>query len=305
MDAPLLVAEGLVKRFGARNAVDGLELRCERGSVLGLLGPNGAGKTTTLRMLYGFLDPDEGSIRLLGRDFVTHRDELKRQIGVCTQDDSLDYDFSVAQNLEIYASYFRPRVVDVGARIDELLELFALREYRDASPTTLSGGFKRRLMLARSIVHRPQLLFLDEPTTGLDPSARVALWRIVDKLRSEGLGIILTTHYMDEAERLADRLLVISRGKTLAEGRTPEVLSRFLGGHVLVVPGKAPARDVIDRELREVHGLRPHQVLDELHVPVTAELFAELAARYPDEGLSLRRPTLDDLFLRLDEEGTL
>jgi lipooligosaccharide transport system ATP-binding protein len=305
MDAPLLVAEGLIKRFGARSAVDGLDLRCEKGSVLGLLGPNGAGKTTTLRMLYGFLEPDGGAIRLLGRDFAAHREDLKRQIGVCTQDDSLDYDFSVAQNLEVYASYFRPRVPDLGARIDELLDLFALREYRDASPHTLSGGFKRRLLLARSIVHRPQLLFLDEPTTGLDPSARVALWRIVDKLRSDGLGIILTTHYMDEAERLADRLLVISRGRTLAEGLTQEVLSRFLGGHVLIVPGKSPSRDLLDRELREVHGLRPHQILDEIHVPITAELFADIAARYPDDALTLRRPTLDDLFLRLDEEGRL
>src|SRR5690606_6876268 len=123
MQPPLLVAEGLVKRFGARHAVAGLDLRCERGSVLGLLGPNGAGKTTTLRMLYGCLEPEGGSIRLLGRDFVTHREALKRHIGVCTQDDSLDYDFSVAQNLEVYASYFRPRVADLGARVDELLDL--------------------------------------------------------------------------------------------------------------------------------------------------------------------------------------
>lgn len=301
----MIQVEGLEKTFGKRTVVRDVTFSVERGEVFGLLGPNGAGKTTTLRMLYGFLEPDEGSIRLLGREFREHREALKREIGVCTQDDSLDYDFSVVQNLEVYASYFRPKVPDLGARIDELLELFGLREYRDASPSTLSGGYKRRLILARSIVHRPKLLFLDEPTTGLDPSARVALWRIVDRLRSEGLGIILTTHYMDEAERLADRLVVLSRGRTIAEGGTKEVIARFLGGNVLVVPGTAAARDAIDRELREAHGLRPHQILDDLHVPVTPELFAELAARHPDAGLSLRRPTLDDLFLRLDEEGGL
>ena len=177
-DAPLLEAEGLVKSYGGRPVVDDLSLRCPARSVLGLLGPNGAGKTTTLRLLYGFIRPEAGSIRYRGEDFATQRSALKRGIGVCTQDDTLDYDFTVAQNLYVYAGYFRPTVRDLRGRVRELLDRFDLASYADASPRALSGGFKRRLLIARSIIHRPHVLFLDEPTTGLDPKARVAVWEL-------------------------------------------------------------------------------------------------------------------------------
>ncbi|MGB5286730.1 MAG: ABC transporter ATP-binding protein, partial [Polyangiales bacterium] len=229
MKTAILEARGLTKSYGERLVVDHLDLSCRRGTVLGLLGPNGAGKTTTLRMLYGFVPPDEGAIQYAGKRFSENRAAAKRMIGVCTQDDSLDYDFTVAQNLRIYASYFRPRVEDLQDRVAELLDRFELAPHADASPHVLSGGFVRRLLIARSIVHRPSVLFLDEPTTGLDPSARLDVWELVDALRAEGLAIVLTTHYMDEAERLSDELLVIHEGRKVAYGEPHRVIDSVLG----------------------------------------------------------------------------
>ncbi|HEY8432960.1 MAG TPA: ABC transporter ATP-binding protein [Sandaracinaceae bacterium] len=298
MSAPLLSARRLVKSYGDRRVVDELDLECRAGEVLGLLGPNGAGKTTTLRMLYGFVTPDSGTIEYEGKDFAKHRDELKRIIGVCTQDDTLDHDLTVAQNLYRYATYFRPRPRDLASRIEELLERFGLASYRDHSPHALSGGYKKRLMIARSIVHRPRILFLDEPTTGLDPRARVDVWELVSALRSEGMGIILTTHYMDEAERLSDELLVIDEGRAKARGTTKDVLGSILGEHVVVVPAGAPDQDAI-RAFLEEHAIPTSVVLGELHAPVCTADLARLTERFPDAQLTVRPPTLDDLFLEL------
>jgi lipooligosaccharide transport system ATP-binding protein len=303
MAAPLLSARGLVKSYGERRVVNELALECRAGEVLGLLGPNGAGKTTTLRMLYGFVEPDAGTIEYDGRDFRTHRDELKRMIGVCTQDDTLDADLSVAQNLKTYASYFRPRPERLAERIEELLERFGLREYRDHSPQALSGGYKKRLLIARSIIHRPRILFLDEPTTGLDPRARVDVWELVSAMRAEGLGIILTTHYMDEAQRLSDELLVIDAGRAIAHGTTDAVLGSMLGEHVLVVPPHAKEHDAIRDFLeRELHTY-PSTVLGELHAPLRRADFARVSERFPDAPLTVRPPNLDDLFLELSRRG--
>jgi lipooligosaccharide transport system ATP-binding protein len=299
MTTAILEASGLTKSYGNRLVVDHLDLRCRRGTVLGLLGPNGAGKTTTLRMLYGFVPPDEGSIRYDGRQFSNNRDEAKRTIGVCTQDDSLDYDFTVAQNLFIYASYFRPRVDDLEGRVAQLLDRFELAPYANASPHILSGGFVRRLLIARSIVHRPSVLFLDEPTTGLDPSARLDVWELIDGMRAEGLAIVLTTHYMDEAERLSDELLVIHEGRNVVHGEPHRVIDTVLGDHVVIVPRAEPAREEIAAWLQSRGAEQVATVLGELRVPVSKEDLAALTTRFREATWQVRPPNLDDLFIAL------
>ena len=293
----LLDARNLVKHLGGRRVVDGVDLVCERSQIVGLLGPNGAGKTTTLRMLYGFLHPDAGRILVdgveLGRDLV----RAKRSIGVCTQDDTFDGDFTVEQNLTIAATYFRPRPTDLGRRVAELLERFELGPYAGQKPETLSGGYRRRLMIARALVHQPRLLFLDEPTTGLDPQARMGVWDLVDGLRAEGLGIILTTHYMDEAERLSDALTVLAHGRVVARGTAKTVLGDLVGEHVIVVDvglGAAVAAWLSARGRGE-----PASVLGAWHVPVSGEELAEFARAFPALRYEVRGPTLDDLFLKL------
>jgi lipooligosaccharide transport system ATP-binding protein len=293
----LLDARNLVKHLGGRRVVDGVDLACESSQIVGLLGPNGAGKTTTLRMLYGFLHPDEGRIHVdgveLGRDLV----RAKRSIGVCTQDDTFDGDFTVEQNLTIAATYFRPRPTDLAWRVGELLERFELGPYADQKPETLSGGFRRRLMIARALVHRPRLLFLDEPTTGLDPQARMGVWDLVDGLRSEGLGIILTTHYMDEAERLSDALTVLAHGRVVARGTAKTVLGDLVGEHVIVVEaGQAAA---VAAWLTARGRGEPASVLGAWHVPVSGEELAEFARAFPTLRYEVRGPTLDDLFMKL------
>jgi lipooligosaccharide transport system ATP-binding protein len=293
----LLEARSLVKHLGGRRVVDGVDVRCEAGQIVGLLGPNGAGKTTTLRMLYGFLRPDAGRIQVdgieLGRDLV----RAKRSIGVCTQDDTYDGDFTVEQNLRIAASYFRPRPTDLDQRVPELLERFDLAPYGNDRPETLSGGYRRRLMIARALVHRPRLLFLDEPTTGLDPQARMGVWDLVDGLRAEGLGIILTTHYMDEAERLSDALTVLHRGRVVAHGTAKTVLGDLVGEHVVVLDA-AHAAGVAVWLRQRGHG-EPAGVLGAWHVPLSGEELADFARAFPALRYEVRVPTLDDLFLKL------
>ncbi len=296
---PALEAIGLTKRLGGRLVVDAVDVVCAAGTVVGLLGPNGAGKTTTLRMLYGFLSPDSGAIRYHGRDFVQDREAIKRTIGVCTQDDTLDEEFSVAQNLAIYAGYFRPRVPELAARIAGLMDEFGLTPFAGQRPVTLSGGFRRRLMIARAVVHGPSVLFLDEPTTGLDPQARVDVWRLVDQLRTQGLAIILTTHYMDEAERLSDRLVVLDRGRRVAEGSPREVIDEQIGEHVVVVRADAVDAAAVHGWLASRGIALPAAVLGQLHIPLRGAQLGEFTAAFPDLRFTVREPDLDDLFMRL------
>jgi lipooligosaccharide transport system ATP-binding protein len=295
----LLEARALVKHLGGRRVVDGVDLVCQGGQVLGLLGPNGAGKTTTLRMLYGFLTADAGTIRFEGADVSSDMSRFKRHLGVCTQEDTFDGDFTVRQNLQIAASYFRPRPSDVGRRVDELLARFGLATYAGDKPEALSGGFRRRLMIARALVHRPRLLFLDEPTTGLDPPARVAVWDLINGLRADGLGIVLTTHYMDEAERLSDVLTVLALGKVVAHGAPKSVLGDMLGEHVVVLEADAATTPAVAAWLT-ARGLgEPLAVLGAWHVPLSAEQLADFARAFPALRYEVRPPNLDDLFLKL------
>jgi lipooligosaccharide transport system ATP-binding protein len=295
----LLDARGLVKSLGGRVVVDGVDLTCAGGEVLGLLGPNGAGKTTSLRMCYGFLRPDQGAIRIAGHDIVTAPDEARRRLGVCTQDDTFDADFTVRGNLQQSARYFRPIIADADRRIDEMLDRFGLREYADALPETLSGGYKRRLMIARAVLHQPQVVFLDEPTTGLDPQARVAVWELIASLRAQGMAVVLTTHYMDEAERLSDRLHVLQAGKVRATGAAKTVLGDVVGEHVVVLPLGTPG---IAAWLRDRGRNEPAAVLDSWHVALDAAGLAAFVAAFPTVRYEVRAPTLDDLFLALSTE---
>jgi lipooligosaccharide transport system ATP-binding protein len=296
---PMLQARDLVKHLGGRRVVDGVGLVCRPGEIHGLLGPNGAGKTTTLRMLYGFLTPDAGEILVEGADVRRDLARAKRAIGVCTQEDTFDGDFTVEQNLLIAAEYFRPRPGGLRERVGQLLDRFELRPYARQKPETLSGGYRRRLMLARALVHRPRLLFLDEPTTGLDPQARVAVWQLVDGLRGEGLAIVLTTHYMEEAERLSDVLTVVSRGRVVAHGTPKAVLGDAVGAHVVVVAAHADAVTALLPWLAGRGLGEPATILGDWHVPLSAEALADFARAFPHLRYEVRRPTLDDLFLKL------
>ena len=300
-DEPVLWAWGLVKQFAGRRVVDRVDLCCGAGQVLGLLGANGAGKTTTLRLCAGFLRPDAGTIRVAGIDRRTDPEAAARPVGVCTQDDTFDRDFTVRGNLEPMSRYFRPRPPALKARIAALLERFGLDRYANAKPDVLSGGYRRRLMLARALVHDPRLLFLDEPTTGLDPQARLDVWELIDALRRDGLGIVLTTHYMDEAERLADALQVLRDGRPVAAGPPRAVLGDWVGEHVLVLEARDPAVSAVCAWARQQGLPEPRRVLATLHLALDGPGLARFSARFGDLRFEVRSPTLDDLFLKRAE----
>jgi lipooligosaccharide transport system ATP-binding protein len=217
-------ARGLVKRYGAIVAVDGVDFEVPSGICFGFLGPNGAGKTTTMKMIYGLAQVDEGELWVLGLDARRQRREVKARIGVVPQEQNLDRELTVRENLAVQALYHG---VSADGRIDELLDFTLLRERAEAKPVELSGGMKRRLLIARALVNEPELVVLDEPTTGLDPQARIAVWRLLEELRSEGVTLLITTHYMEEAERICDRLVIMDGGRIVSEGAPGELLERY------------------------------------------------------------------------------
>lgn len=298
---PLLSVSGLKKALDGKLVVDGVGLSCRKGEVVGLLGPNGAGKTTTLRMCYGFLKPDEGSVKIAGADIVGDADEARRALGVCTQDETYDGDFTVRGNLMQATRYYRPRIENPAERVDEVLGEFGLAGYADAKPETLSGGYRRRLMIARAVVHRPKVVFLDEPTTGLDPEARVMVWELVDRLRSSGMAVVLTTHYMDEAERLSDRLILLKSGRVRATGTTQTLLGDVVGEHVVVIPRDGDGLGNVEAWFAERSRI-PSAILTDWHVPLGSEELSHFVASFPELRYEVRPPTLDDLFLALARE---
>lgn len=237
MADPILVIEDLHKSYGGVKVVDGLSLSIMRGECFGLLGPNGAGKTTTLRLCLGLTAPDSGEITVANLPVPRRGREARVRIGVVPQIDNLDPDFTVAQNLLVYGRYFGMSDADVRARIPDLLEFASLGSKRDARISELSGGMKRRLTLARSLVNDPDLIFMDEPTTGLDPQARHLIWDRLKALRSQGKTIVLTTHFMDEAERLCDRLAVLDGGRKIAEGTPAALIREHIESHVVEIYG--------------------------------------------------------------------
>jgi lipooligosaccharide transport system ATP-binding protein len=244
---------GVVKRFGPITAVDGLDLDVPPGICLGLLGPNGAGKSTTMRMLTGQARQNEGTIRVLGHDLPAESKDARALMGVVPQLDNLDVDVSVEDNLAVFARLYR--VPDVKAAVNHGLELARLDGRRRDAVDELSGGMRRRLLLARGLVHDPQLLLLDEPTVGLDPQIRTQLWSLIDNLRTRGKTILMSTHYIEEAERLADEVAVMAHGKIISRGKPSELVAEHAGRETAEVYAP-PDRLAEVRAKAEAHGLR-------------------------------------------------
>jgi lipooligosaccharide transport system ATP-binding protein len=233
----VLAARGLRKSYGELEVVSGVDLEVAAGECFGLLGPNGAGKTTTLKLCLGLIKPDAGEIELLGEPVPRRAREARVRVGVVPQFDNLDPDFSVAENLLVYGRYFGLAAREVAARIPALLEFAGLTGRGDAKINTLSGGMKRRLTLARALVNDPQLLFLDEPTTGLDPQARHLIWERLRRLTQEGKTLVLTTHFMEEAERLCQRLAIMDHGRIISQGSPRSLIAEHIEPQVLEVHG--------------------------------------------------------------------
>jgi lipooligosaccharide transport system ATP-binding protein len=286
------------KSYAGREVVAGIDLTLARGECFGLLGPNGAGKTTTLRMLLGLTRPDAGDIRVLGLPVPRAAREARIRVGVVPQIDNLDPDFTVRENLDVYGRYFGLARQVLERRIPALLQFAALEARADSRIQELSGGMKRRLVLARALVNDPDLIFLDEPTTGLDPQARHVMWEKLRALLRQGKTILLTTHFMDEAERLCDRLQIIDHGRTLAEGPPHELIGKYVEPEVVEVYGEG-VEDWFEREARglcaraELHGETAFCYLREAAPAV------ESLRRHPSLRFMHRRGNLEDLFLKL------
>ena len=226
MSRPAVHARGLRKRYGEIVAVDGIDFDVSPAECFGFLGPNGAGKTTTMKMIYGLAAVDEGTLEVLGLDVVRERRAVKSHLGVVPQEENLDKELSVRENLLVQAGFHGMSGADAAERIDELLEFSLLTARAGARTPELSGGMRRRLLIARALVNRPDVVVLDEPTTGLDPQARHTLWQTLDSLRERGVTLLLTTHYMEEAARLCDRLVIMDEGRILAEGAPADLIDR-------------------------------------------------------------------------------
>jgi lipooligosaccharide transport system ATP-binding protein len=287
--------QGVVKRFGPITAVDGLDLDVPKGICLGLLGPNGAGKSTTMRMLTGQAIANEGSITVLGHSLPEDSKEARALMGVVPQLDNLDVDVSVEDNLSVFARLYRVR--DVRAAVDRGLKLARLEGRRRDAVDELSGGMRRRLLLARGLVHDPQLLLLDEPTVGLDPQIRTELWSLIDALRSRGTTILMSTHYIEEAERLADEVAVMAHGKIISRGRPSELVAEHAGRETAEVYAP-PERLAEVRAKAEAQGLRVRPA-----GPAIAIVGSEKATdgAVPPEAIR-RAASLEDVFVLLTGE---
>ena len=290
-----LSARGLRKSYGALEVVSGVDLAVAPGECFGLLGPNGAGKTTTLKLCLGLIEPDSGHIELLGEPVPKRAREARARAGVVPQFDNLDPDFTVEENLVVYARYFGIDSRDISARIPALLDFAGLAGRGDAKIMTLSGGMKRRLTLARALVNDPQLVFMDEPTTGLDPQARHLIWERLRRLTQEGKTLVLTTHFMEEAERLCHRLAIMDRGRIIAEGSPRTLICEHIEPQVLEVHGPGHQEWM---ERAKSLAPRVERVGDTVYCygedvePLLKTLFGDLSY--------LHRPaSLEDVFLKL------
>jgi len=296
--APLVIdAVGLRKTYGDVVAVDNISFQVRKGELFGLLGPNGAGKTSTIRMLYGFSPMTAGSLRVMGMDVRTDWRAIRARTGVCHQENNVDPDLSVRGNLDVFAKYFglTRRVADV--KIDNILKFMGL-EHRAKSPVMeLSGGMMRRLILARTFMNDPEFAILDEPTTGLDPQSRQLVWERLAELKKKGATILLTTHYMEEAARLCDRLMIVDHGKILAEGTPRELVHKHVGRNVIESsPVCEELRSFVAGRGLEFEDLGSRMLI---YCRDDEPLFQEINRRFCQDDCILRTATLEDVFLRL------
>jgi lipooligosaccharide transport system ATP-binding protein len=297
MSAAVLAARGLRKSYAGLEVVGGVDLSVAQGECFGLLGPNGAGKTTILKLCLGLTDADSGEIELLGKPVPQRAREARASVGVVPQFDNLDPDFTVAENLVVFGRYFGLAAREIEARIPALLEYAGLAGRARARLNTLSGGMKRRLTLARALVNEPSLVFMDEPTTGLDPQARHLIWERLRRLTQEGKTLVLTTHFMEEAERLCSRLVILDRGRIVAEGSPRALIAGHIEAQVLEVHGPG-----VEQWMAGARGLAPRVERAGDTVFCYAQDVAPLIAalRGQSELTFLHRPAnLEDVFLKL------
>jgi lipooligosaccharide transport system ATP-binding protein len=294
---PIIEAAHLLKKYGAFVAVNRISFAVFSGECFGILGPNGAGKTTTVRMVYGFLPMTDGKLNVFGLDISRHWREIKARIGVCQQENSLDPDLTVLENLEVFARYFDLPKREAREKALELLDFFALDSRKDAQVTELSGGMMRRMVLARALINKPDLLILDEPTTGLDPQSRHQVWERLEELRTRGISVLLTTHYMEEASRLCDRLIIIDHGQILEEGRPDDLIRKHVGRDVIEIA--QPTREL--RSYVRAQGLPSEDLGHRLVIygDKRDDLYLKITRDFCKTGCTLRMATLEDVFLKL------
>ncbi len=293
----VIEATALRKHFHDLVAVDSISFRVQNGECFGLLGPNGAGKTSTIRMIYGFSPMTSGVLKVFGMDIATQWRTIRSRIGVCQQDNTLDPDLTVIKNLEVFASYFDIPAKTARAKAQELLQFISLDHRADTKIPELSGGMLRRLILARALINDPELLILDEPTTGLDPQSRHQVWDKIEQLRSRGLSVLLTTHYMDEATRLCDRLLIMDQGRILVEGKPIDLIERHAGHYVIEVDKPSTELRAFLDSINLRYDDLGHRIF--IYGSVTEQLFHTLSDSYCSGNCILRMATLEDVFLRL------
>jgi lipooligosaccharide transport system ATP-binding protein len=296
---PLIEAHGLTKRFGDFTAVDGIDFAVERGETFGFLGPNGAGKTSTMRMISAVSPVTSGTLRVLGHDPGEDGAEIKSRMGVVPQQDTLDFELTVYENILVYGRYFGIPKDVIKSRAEELLDFVQLNERRESKVEPLSGGMKRRLTIARALVNDPELLLLDEPTTGLDPQARHVLWDRLYRLKQQGVTQVLTTHYMDEAEQLCDRLVVMDQAKIVAEGSPRELIAQYVQREVVELrfPDGTPPNGNLEGIGDRQEVLADRVLIGTDDGDALAHSVHELGI--PIESVLVRRSTLEDVFLTL------
>ena len=298
----MISAINLRKEFDELTAVGGISFSIEEGECFGFLGPNGAGKSTTMRMIYCVSPLTSGTLNVLGMDVTEDRQrDIKALIGVVPQENNLDPDFTVHKNLTVYARYFQIEPKLASKRADELIEFMQLTEKRDSKIEELSGGMKRRLIIARALINDPRILILDEPTTGLDPQARHLIWERVRKLKKRKVTVILTTHYMDEAEQLCDRLIILDKGKIVAEGNPRDLIEKHVSSQVLeMIPPSDELLQIITN-----NGWTFERYADRIFVYTndSAAVLAQIKGKVPLERSIIRNATLEDVFLKLTGRG--